>query len=54
MEIEVDTFWIYFGGGISKTRFAVEHKGKKDIRKDPKILVCNCVDGNAIYFLKWT
>lgn len=34
MEIEVDTFWIYFEGGISKTRLAVGHKGRKDIRKD--------------------
>lgn len=50
---EVDKLEMYFGGSVNNTGLAMGHREMMTSRKTPKILVCGCVDGNAVYLLKW-
>jgi len=51
-EVEVDKFEMNFGRSVNRTGLAMEHREMKTSRKPPKILVCGCVGGNAVYLLK--
>lgn len=51
-EVEVDKFKTYSGGSVGRTGLAVGHREIKTARKPPKILVCGCVGGNAVYLVK--
>lgn len=52
-EVEVDKFEMYFGGSVDNTELTLGYREMKTSRKTPEILVCGCVDGNAVYLLKW-